>query len=63
MKKYKDMKPSEKCKSMGLKSLNELAEACDESIPNLVNWDKKRPERFKMLLTGAAFSKLAKTVK
>lgn len=52
------MKPSEQCKKVGLKNLNELAEGTGESVQTLNNWSKQKPKLFKVVLMGAALDKL-----
>ena len=47
------MKPSERCKLAGLKSLAELAEMTGESVQTLNNWYKNKPQRFEIVLIGA----------
>ena len=56
------MKPSEKAKSAGLKSLAELAEISGESVQTLNNWFKNEPRRFELILKGAIAEKFAKAV-
>lgn len=51
------MKPSEVCKSAGLKSLAELSDISCESVQTLNNWHKNKPRRFEMLLKAAVFEK------
>ena len=51
------MKPSEQCKSAGLKSLVELSEISGESVQTLNNWHKNEPRRFELILKGALFEK------
>jgi hypothetical protein len=51
------MKPSEKAKETGLKSLAELAEISGESVQTLNNWHKNKPRRFELVLKGAAAEK------
>lgn len=53
------MKPSEKCKSAGLKSLAELSEISGESVQTLNNWHKNKPRLFDLVLMGAVAEKLA----
>ncbi len=53
------MKPSEKAKSAGLKSLAELAEISGESVQTLNNWFKNEPRRFELILKGAVSEKFA----
>lgn len=47
------MKPSEKCKQAGLKSLAELSATTGESVQTLINWSKNKPQLFNVVLTGA----------
>lgn len=47
------MKPSEKCKAEGLKSLAELSEIIDESVQTLNNWYKHKPKVFDAVLMWA----------
>jgi len=54
------MKPSEKCKAAGLKSLAELAEITGESVQTLNNWFKNKPVVFDLVLRGAVLLKLEK---
>jgi len=54
------MKPSEKARQAGFKSLKEVSEITGESTQNLNNWNKARPRRFQLLLKGAAVEKLEK---
>ena len=56
------MKPSERCKEAGLKSLAELAERSEESVQTLNNWFKKKRRRFELILAGVTadeFKKIA----
>jgi|GEM_PF-1000686 len=53
------MRPSEKCKAAGLKSLAELAEISGESVQTLNNWSKKKPVVFDLVLQGAVAKKQA----
>jgi len=54
------MKPSEKCKEAGLKSLAELAEITGESVQTLNNWSKNKPRVFDLVLRGSAMEKLSR---
>ena len=54
------MKPSEKCKAAGLKSLAELSEITGESVQTLNNWSKNKPRVFALVLRGAAMEKLSR---
>jgi len=56
------MKPSEKCKAAGLKSLAELAEITGESVQTLNNWFKNKPVVFDLVLRGAVLLKLEKNL-
>jgi hypothetical protein len=51
------LKPSEVCKSAGLKSLAELSEISGESVQTLNNWFKNEPRRFELILKGVLFEK------
>lgn len=54
------MKPSEVCKSAGLKSLAELSEFSGESVQTLNNWYKSEPRRFELVLKGVLFEQSMK---
>lgn len=54
----KKMKPSEKAKAAGLKSLTELSEISGESTQTLNNWFNNYPLRFELILKGAVIKKL-----
>ena len=56
------MKPSEKCKAAGLKSLAELSEISSESVQTLNNWSKNKPLVFDLVLRGAVVKKLAQVL-
>jgi len=51
------MKPSEKCKAAGLKSLAELSQISGESVQTLINWSRNKPKVFKLVLLGAVEEK------
>ena len=51
------LSPSEQCKAAGLDSLAEFSRISGESVTNLVNWHKKYPIRFRLLLDGAVIEK------
>ena len=53
------MKPSEKAKAAGLKSLAELAEISGESVQTLNNWHKNKPRLFELVLKGAVAEQFA----
>ena len=57
------MKPSEKCKLAGLKSLAELAEITGESVQTLNNWHKNKPRFFDIVLAGTIEEKRRKGMK
>lgn len=52
------MKPSEKCKAAGLKSLAELSEISGESVQTLNNWHKNKPKLFDLVLRGAVVKRM-----
>jgi hypothetical protein len=52
------MTPSQQCKAAGLDGLAEFVRISGESEQNLMNWHKKRPQRFRLLLAGAVIEKL-----
>lgn len=47
------MKTSEKAKAAGLKNLKELCELTGQSPQTIKNWDKYKPDLFKVVLAGA----------
>lgn len=51
------MKPSEQCKAAGLKSLAELVEYSCVSEQTLINWHRRRPELFNLIVQGAVKQK------
>ncbi len=53
------MKPSEKVKALGFKSLQEVADAVNEPSKNLVRWNEAYPRRFELILKGLAFERLS----
>ena len=48
------LKPSEICKSAGLKSLKELSRISKESEQHLINLAKRKPRTFLLMAKGAA---------
>ena len=52
------MKPSEKVKALGFKSLQEVAEAANEPSKNLVRWNEAYPRRFELILKGLMFERM-----
>ena len=52
------MKPSEKVKALGFKSLQEVAEAVNEPSKNLVRWNEAYPRRFELILKGLLFERM-----
>ena len=61
---YYIMRPSEQVKGAGLKSLVELSSITGQSEQTLINWYKKKPDLFDVVLLGAItrkwFEKLSK---
>jgi len=53
------MKPSEKIKLLGFKSMAQAASAADEGEKNLIRWSTSYPRRFELILKGLAFEKLS----
>jgi len=53
------MKPSEKVKALGFKSLQEFCELSGESIRTMQNWNEAYPRRFELILKGLAFERLS----
>jgi len=47
------VKPSEKCKQAGLSGLLELSSLSGVSEQTLINWNKNKPDLFKLLIQGA----------
>mgnify|MGYP003685352851 FL=1 len=52
------MKPSEKIKLLGFKSMAEAADAADEGEKNLIRWSTSYPRRFELILKGLAFERI-----
>jgi hypothetical protein len=52
------MKPSEKIKALGFKSLLEVAESAEETERNFVRWAENYPRRFELILKGLMFEKV-----
>jgi len=52
------MKPSEKIKLLGFKSLAEAADAAGEGEKNLIRWSTRYPRRFELILKGLAFERI-----
>ena len=52
------MKPSEKIKLLGFKSMAEAADAADEGEINLIRWSTSYPRRFELILKGLAFERI-----
>ena len=52
------MKPSEKIKLLGFKSMAQAAAAADEGEKNLVRWSARYPRRFELILKGLAFERM-----
>jgi hypothetical protein len=52
------LKPSEKIKLLGFKSMAEAADAADEGEKNLIRWSTSYPRRFELILKGLAFERV-----
>jgi hypothetical protein len=52
------MKPSEKIKLLGFKSLEEAAASAGETRLNLIRWSTSYPRRFELILKGLAFERI-----
>jgi len=52
------MKPSEKIKALGFKSLGEAAELSGENKMNLIRWSEAYPRRFELILKGLVFERV-----
>lgn len=52
------MKPSEKIKALGFKSLGEAAELSGETRLNLTRWSESYPRRFELILKGLVFERM-----
>jgi|TARA_B110000093_G_C12768048_1_gene325392 hypothetical protein len=52
------MKPSEKIKALGFKSILEAANAAGEPSKNLIRWSKTYPRRFELILKGLVFERM-----
>ena len=53
------MKPSEKAKAVGFKSLNEVADGSGEPRKNLIRWSEAYPRRFELILKGLMFERMS----
>jgi hypothetical protein len=53
------MKPSEKAKALGFKSLNEVADGSGEPRKNLIRWSEAYPRRFELILKGLMFERMS----
>ena len=51
------MTPSQQAKEAGLKNLREVQDITGQSAQTLTNWQKHKPELFKIVLIGCAESK------
>ena len=51
------MTPSQQCKKAGLKSLAQMVEISQESKQTLINWHRKYPHRFRLLLIACVIEK------
>ena len=52
------MKPSEKIKTLGFKSMAEAAELSGETRLNLTRWSETYPRRFELILKGLVFERM-----
>ena len=52
------MKPSEKIKALGFKSLLEVSESVGEPSKNLIRWSEAYPRRFELILKGLMFERV-----
>jgi len=52
------MKPSEKCKAVGLKSLTELVNLSGRSERTLIDWANNNPAQFDNAIRAAVVKKL-----
>jgi len=57
-----NVKPSEKCKAAGLKSLAELAELSGKPTRTLTDWAANQPEFFDLVLMGAVVKRMQKVL-
>ena len=53
------MKPSERVKALGFKSLNEAAKAAGEHEQNFFRWSEAYPRRFELILKGLMFERMS----
>ena len=53
------MKPSEKAKALGFKSLQEVADEVKEHPNNLIRWHEMYPRRFELILKGLMFERMS----
>ena len=56
------MKPSEKAKAVGFKSLNEVADGSGENKMNLIRWSEAYPRRFELILKGLMFERMSNEI-
>jgi hypothetical protein len=56
------MKPSEKVKAVGFKSLNEAAKAAGEHEQNFFRWSEAYPRRFELILKGLMFERMSNEI-
>ena len=56
------MKPSEKAKAVGFKSLNEVADGSGEPRKNLIRWSEAYPRRFELILKGLRFERMSNEI-
>ena len=52
------MKPSEKIKLLGFKSMAEVAASVGEPRNNLIRWNDTKPRRLELILKGLVFERM-----
>jgi len=52
------VKPSEKIKTLGFKSMGEAAELSGENPMNFIRWSETYPRRFELILKGLVFERM-----
>lgn len=49
------MTPSQQAKAAGLKNLSQVAELTGQSLQTLTNWQRNKPDLFRIVLAGCAY--------
>lgn len=49
------MTPSQQAKAAGLKNLSQVAELTGQSLQTLTNWQRNKPDLFRIVLSGCAY--------